>query len=258
MGYTSNNLSLRSGVIGGGAPRQWDYFSADSIATILGAGYISNATTKGLLVGDVVHAFSGTLNTALTATPSTADVGAVSRFATVPVYEVLMVDAISSGAATLKTMRGESITDSSGGTASASAGIVAAATKTTFLMPVQLLDLANSQTWKLAVPFAFSLTSIGFRTGKPASTASKLATLTGQVSGVAVTGGVVSLTTANQNATGTLTAGTAITAGGTGAAGGTIEAAVSSVTTFIEGDGWIEFGVTNVDLANAIATLAKF
>lgn len=258
MGYTSGNLSLRSGVIGGGAPRQWDYFTADSLATVIGAGYISDATKKGLLLGDVVNVFSGTLNTALTASPSTADVGAVSRFSAAPSFGVFMVSAVSSGAATLVGMEKSSITDNSGGTANAATGVVAAATKSTIIMPVQLADLANAEVFKVAVPFAFTVTSIGFRTGKPASTASKLATLTAQVNGTPVTGGAVALTTANQNATGTLTAGSAITALNVGTAGQTLEAAASSVTAFVEGDGWVEFGVTNNDLANAIATLLAF
>lgn len=258
MGYTSGNLSLLGGVIGGGAPRKWEYWTSDSLATVQGAGYIADATKKGLQLGDVVHVFSGTLNTALTSTPSTAGVGAVSRFSAAPAYSVMAVGAISSGAATLVGMEASAIVDNSGGTANAATGVVAALAKQTLILPVQLAQLANSQVFKLPVPFAFTLTSIGFRVGKAVTTAAKLATATAQVNGVAVTGGVVSLTSANATPTGTLVAGTAITALNTGTAGQTIEAAISSVTAFAEGDGWFEFGVTNNDLANAIATLIKF
>ena len=123
-----------------------------------------------------------------------------------------------------------------------------AANKSTLVIPVGLLTgLANAQVWKLAVPFAFTLTSIGFRVGVPVTTAAKAATITAQVNGVAVTGGVISLTSANATPTGTLVAGTGITAGNTGTAGQTIEGAVSAVTAFLEGSGYLEFGVTNTN-----------
>lgn len=111
-----------------------------------------------------------------------------------------------------------------------------------------LAALANSQLIELALPFAFKLNSVGFRTRVAASTAAKAATLTGQVNGVSVTGGVVSLTTANQNTSGGLTAGTTITAGNTGTAGQTVGVVVSGVTAFVEGDGYIEYNVTNTNL----------
>lgn len=103
MGYNSNNLSLHNGQIGGSGPRLWQYWSADSIATIVGASYISDATKKGVQVGDVVMVFSGTLNTSgPDASPSTAARGTVSEFASDPSFAWMVADSISSGAATLK------------------------------------------------------------------------------------------------------------------------------------------------------------
>ena len=107
-------------------------------------------------------------------------------------------------------------------------------------IPMQLLGLVNAAVWKRLIPYAFTVISVAFRTGKVATTAAKLATLAAQISGVACTGGVIALTSANQAATGVATAGTAITALNTGAANGTLEFAVSAVTPFVEGDGWIE------------------
>lgn len=149
------------------------------------------------------------------------------------------------------------LTDSSGGTAAATTGLSAVSVKETIIIPLQLAGLANSQVFKVALPYAFTLSSLGFRTGVPVSTASKAATLTAQINGSACTGGVISLTSANQATTGTLTAGTAITAANTGTAGQTLEVAVSSVTTFIEGDGWVEATIINTSRANAVATLAQ-
>jgi hypothetical protein len=111
-----------------------------------------------------------------------------------------------------------------------------------------LAALANAQVMSLALPYAFKLVSVGFRTRVVASTAAKAATLTGQVNGVSVTGGVVSLTTANQNTSGGLTAGTSVTAGNTGTAGQTVGVVVSGVTAFVEGDGFVEYVVTNTNL----------
>lgn len=146
------------------------------------------------------------------------------------------------------------ITDSSGGTAAPTTGVAANAFKQTVILPVQLADLAAG-TFKVAVPYAFTVLSALFRTGKAASTAAKLATLTVTVNGVAVTGGVMALTSANQNTIGGTVAATAISgAGATGTAGLTVEAVPSAVTPFVEGDGWVEFTVSNNDLANAEAT----
>lgn len=118
--------------------------------------------------------------------------------------------------------------------------------KYTAIIPIGVLTgLANAQTWKLAIPHAFTVTSIGVRIGVPVTTAAKAATLTAQVNGAAVTGGVVSLTSANATPTGALVAGTAITGANTGTAGQTVEAAISSVTAFLEGSAHIEFGITN-------------
>ena len=112
-----------------------------------------------------------------------------------------------------------------------------------------LAGLVNTQVIAVAIPYNFTLTSVGFRVRTPATTAAKLATLTGQVNGVTVTGGVISLTSANATPTNTLVAGTAITAGGAGTAGQTVGVAVSAVTAFAEGDGCVEFGVTRANAA---------
>lgn len=117
----------------------------------------------------------------------------------------------------------------------------------TLIMPVPALaGLANAQTRKLAVPFPFLLVTAGFRVADPATTAAKLATLTTQISGVACTGGVIALTSANCTPSGALVAGTAITGLNAGASGATLEVAVSAVTAFVEGSGWVEFKIKHL------------
>lgn len=123
------------------------------------------------------------------------------------------------------------------------------ASKSTLIMPIPLLaGLANAQTLKMPVNFNFTLTAVRFRVQVPATTAAKLATATAQISGVACTGGVIGLTSANCTPSGAAVAGSAITALNTGAAGATVEMAISAVTAFAEGGGWFEFDVTNRSL----------
>ena len=258
MAYITKNLSEISSPIGGGGNRWWMYWTSDSLATITGAGYISDAGNKRMQIGDIVWAFSGTLNTTgPDQVPSTHARGTVSEFAAAPSFESYMVNTISAGAATLVATKKETITDNSGGTANAATGIVATAFKQTIILPLQLADIATG-TFALAVPFAFTVTAALFRTAKPASTASKLATLTVEINGTGVTGGAMALTTANQNTIGGTVAASAITAANTGTAGQTLGVTASAVTAFVEGDGWVEFTVVNNDLANAIATLIAF
>lgn len=224
MSYDTNKLSLVIQTLEGQGPSEWSYVTSDSLATVLASGYFSDATKKGLRLGDRINVFSGTLNTAVYTAPTTADVGDANDFSSLPAMCTVVVSSISSGAASVQP-----------------------GAKRTVLMPLQLADIATG-TFKIGMPAAFVVLSALFRTAKPASTASKLATLTVGISGVAVTGGVMALTTANQNTIGGTVAATAITGANIGAAGATLEVTASAVTAFVEGDGWVEFTVA--DLGN--------
>jgi hypothetical protein len=100
-----------------------------------------------------------------------------------------------------------------------------------------------------AVPFDFTLNSVLVRDRVAVTTAAKAATLTAQVNGVSCTGGVISMTSAGQTPSGATQTGTAITALNTGTAGQTVGVLASAVTTFVEGDGYLEFNLTNRSLA---------
>lgn len=146
----------------------------------------------------------------------------VNVFNTVtPTFNICQVASVTAGAATLKMI---------------------SPSQQTIVLPLQLADIATGD-FKIGVPFAFTVLSALFRTNKPASTAAKLATLTVSVNGTPVTGGVMALTTANQNTIGGTVAATAITAGNVGTAGQTLGVTASAVTAFIEGDGVVEFTV---------------
>jgi hypothetical protein len=223
MAYDGNKLSLLLQTIENQGPATWSYITSDTLATVLASGYLSDAAKRNVRIGDIVEVSVGTLNTAVYAAPSTADVGEAADFSALPASCVCVVSAISAGgAATLQP-----------------------AGKQTVLMPLQLADIAAG-TFKIGMPSAFVVLSALFRTAKPASTAAKLATLTVGISGVAVTGGVMALTTANQNTIGGSVAATAITGANIGAAGATLEVTASAVTAFVEGDGWVEFTVATL------------
>lgn len=111
-----------------------------------------------------------------------------------------------------------------------------------FVLAVPVMaNLANSAVLKLAVPYAFVVSSVLWRQGsKAVTTGAKLATATLQISGTPATGGVVSLTSAACTPAGAVVAGTPVTGLNSGAVGGTVEIAISAVTAFVEGDGWFE------------------
>lgn len=215
MAYVGNDFSPISQIINGTFNTNvYLNSAADTIATILGANFISDGQKRGAKVGDVVWVLIGGL--------------------TVP-CTVSALQALTSGNGITLALQGS--------------GQAATAFQQVLTMPLQLKDIAAG-TFQQAVPFAFKLNSVLFRTAAPASTASKLATLTAAIATVSVTGGVMALTTANQNTIGGTVAGSAITALNTGAAGATIGVTASAVTAFVEGDGWVEFNVTNLDASH--------
>src|SRR6266853_4197216 len=64
MAYTPNTLAMRAmGFIEGGF-NVWEYVTTDSLATILGAGYFTDGSSKGMLVGDIVWVINQTAVTA--------------------------------------------------------------------------------------------------------------------------------------------------------------------------------------------------
>ena len=144
-------------------------------------------------------------------------------------------------------------TDSSGGTKSDT--IAATVAKSTIVIgPFSMALLVNSQIWKVPIQPAFTVNSATFRCDIAITTGAKAATLTTQISGVATTGGVISVS--GTYATGATQAGTSISGANTGTAGQTLEIAVSAVTTFSEGYGHVELSITNTDLSATIAAIA--
>lgn len=107
-------------------------------------------------------------------------------------------------------------------------------------LSVVLASLANATLVTTPAQFNGTILSARFVTTVPASTASKLATLTTNIAGTNTTGGVIALTTATVNAQGKVVESTAATAANTFTKGQAIGVKASSVTAFVEGSGVIE------------------
>lgn len=145
-------------------------------------------------------------------------------------------------------------TDNSGGTKADTIAVTAC--RAMFIVPLKL-DTLTAGTYRVVVPFAFTLLSSNFRTTLIGTGASASITLTSTVSSLAVTGGVIAVTLASQNAVGNITTGSAVSgANATGAAGGAVEVVAAINTVFTAGAGYVEFTVLNLDLAATIAAIA--
>lgn len=83
--YDEAYLSGPHELFGGVGARLWGYHTTDNLATIKGAGYIADASDRGMQVGDIVIAVT------VTTLPNTTPTG----------VKVFNVDSIASGAATL-------------------------------------------------------------------------------------------------------------------------------------------------------------
>lgn len=128
MAYVSNALSEFGATIGGRS-RLWIYNTADTLTAVQATGYISDAGSKRMLVGDLVMVFSGTLSTLLTATPTTIAAGVTSEFATsgTPIWQPMLCTAVSN-------------LDSKGGASSTSAATLTAVTFQNLDFPRNMFD----------------------------------------------------------------------------------------------------------------------
>lgn len=151
----------------------------------------------------------------------------------------------------------DAVTDSS--TGAIVAAIAAGVGDFTLALPVDLtslttlaLDLVTAY-----VPgFKFKLLSATYAVNKIATGAGATQAINPAITGVAVTGGVVTPTLANAAVMGALVAGTAITALNTGTAADSISVKVAAGgVVFTAGSGVLLIKIQNMDVADAFATL---
>jgi hypothetical protein len=119
-------------------------------------------------------------------------------------------------------------------------------------IPITLATLSDAAQYNWVATFNGRLMANDFITHTPATTASKLSTLTPSIAGVDVTGGVIALTTVSCNTRNKKTAGTAITAKNAFKKGETVTWTGSSTTAFVEGSGVIQVSLANDDTRKAI------
>jgi len=114
-----------------------------------------------------------------------------------------------------------------------------------------LADIANGDMLTNYVPgFNFKILSVDWRQCKAVTTGSKLATLNLEIGTTDLTGGTVALTSAACTPAGAAVAGSAITAGNVGTDTDSFSIEASSVTTFVEGNGWLLVEIQNLDTLN--------
>jgi hypothetical protein len=148
---------------------------------------------------------------------------------------------------------GAGFTDSTGGTASAT--LAAASCLDTIYLPLgPMASLVTAVSLTKAMAYAFTANSVLFRADQPITTGGKAVTLQARINTTNMTGGAVAVSGAY--ATAATQAGSAITAANTGVVGDLLGVLTSAITAFSEGSGHVEFNVTNLSLANAIASLA--
>ncbi|MGY3392934.1 hypothetical protein ACVWW6_005525 [Bradyrhizobium sp. USDA 3311] len=234
MAYDKNSLKRVDAVpyAAGSSKTLFLYATADTLATILAAGYF-NADYKRFDQGDSIEVIA-----TLGGTPTRAS----------------LVITSAKGASPVTVAAGElaGLVDNTGGTTGQA--LSANVAKSTLQFGLQNTDIAAG-TIKQQVNFNGRLQAVRWRTCKPVTTAAKAATAQLGVNGVACTGGAVALASATMTPMGAAIAGSAITAGAAFTAGQTIEITFSAVTAFVEGDGWFEVDVIDDDLNNAIASL---
>jgi len=118
----------------------------------------------------------------------------------------------------------------------------------TLTYKLELANIANGDlVTNYTLGYAFRILSISAVVDKIATTASKAATLNLEIGTTNLTGGVLSLTTANCGTLGSVIAATAVTAANTGTATDTLSIEAASVTAFIEGSITLVIQVQNLD-----------
>src|SRR5260370_38307997 len=101
VAYNTSNLSLWTQTIEGNF-KEWIYITADPLATVLGAGYFSDAFNKRVAIGDLVWVMSGTLNAATLTEgaevfPATLGVG--GAFSSAPTWQPCLVSSVTAAGA---------------------------------------------------------------------------------------------------------------------------------------------------------------
>lgn len=125
--------------------------------------------------------------------------------------------------------------------------------KYTVTIPVTLATLTNAAQFQVTPGHKGRLLAMDFYTHTPGTGAGATCTLTPDIGGTNVTGGVVTPTLASTSDRNEKTAGTAITAANSFTATQTITVTGSATTAFTAGDGMLALTLINDDTREAVA-----
>jgi len=123
MAYSNDNLYCVQGFsVGGQRAQKWVYEGTDTVSAVMAAGFISNASERGMRVGDeiVVKQFSTTALTTLTQAERLIVSAVVAGTGATLKTAVIGSGTATAGAVTVNTLRGqvtsESLTTAAGDT----------------------------------------------------------------------------------------------------------------------------------------------
>ena len=146
------------------------------------------------------------------------------------------------------------MTDSTTGTAGTT--FTAGVGRETWFFPIDLASItaAGDVLTSRTVGYRFKILAVDFFVTKPVTTAAKAAVLNIEIGTTDLTGGAVSLTSANCTPLGVQVAGSAVTAANVGTSSDLISIEAASVTAFAEGQGVLVVRAQNMDTADAVAS----
>lgn len=200
----------------------WSYVTADLATDIETAGYF-NTAYQDLAVDDIIWAVVG-----VGGSPQTKE---------------YIVTASSSVAVTIVGEQGGGV----------GATVAARCARIVFELSMNLADITAADLITAYTPgFNGKILAINAFALKPATTASKAATLTPKINSTNVTGGALALTSANMTPAGAKVAGSAITALNVFTNTDTIGVVASGLTAFVEGVVLVVLDIENTDLKSAL------
>jgi len=141
----------------------------------------------------------------------------------------------------------DNTTGAAGATLAAGTGI------STIAVSVPAASVLAGTIMAITPGYAYKVLSVDAYAEVAITTGAKAATITPNIAGGAITGGVIALS--GTYAEGAKQAGTAVTAANTGTAAQEFTLVVSAVTTFVEGTFVFVIRIQNMDTANAVASL---
>lgn len=241
IGFVANEAATADGDVIEGIPTD-----AEGSLNALGDGQnIVLGTTTGSKIGTAVTQKLGFYNVTPVVQPASANQTALTDNTGGSVADAILADGETQAAA---------FTDNTTGTTTTTLAAGAGVYNLTFDLPLAGITDADILTSFLP-GHKFKILAFDFYTSVAVTTGAKASTINLEIGAVDVTGGVISLTSANCTPKGVKVAGTAVTAANTGSASDVISIEATLTTAFVEGEGHFVIRIQNMDTADAFAGL---